>query len=69
MLLVLDIAGVVCLLQGIAPLIQKAFGEDPEESFFIVNHFSQYQPLASIALIALGILLLVMSQGIRKARR
>ncbi|KNE81930.1 MULTISPECIES: hypothetical protein [Streptomyces] len=69
MLWVLDVAGVVCLLQGISPLAQKAAGQDPDQSFFIVNQLSQYQPLGSIALIALGILLLVLSQGIRKARK
>jgi hypothetical protein len=69
MLVVLVIAGILCLIQGIAPLVQKAAGQDPRKSYFIVNHFPHDQPLVNIGLIVLGVLLLVVARGIRKARR
>ncbi|GAA3375598.1 hypothetical protein GCM10020367_44020 [Streptomyces sannanensis] len=69
MLLALDIVGVILLLQGVSPLVQKMAGKDPEESFFIVNQISGHQPLASVALIVLGSLLLTTSYRIRKSRK
>ncbi|MEV4561867.1 hypothetical protein AB0K51_33490 [Kitasatospora sp. NPDC049285] len=68
-MLLLDIAGIFCLLQGIAPLVQKMAGQDPKQSFFIVNQYSDYQPLPSIALIVLGVLLIGTARVLRKSRK
>ncbi|KAA5826578.1 hypothetical protein ABT337_17820 [Saccharopolyspora hirsuta] len=48
------IVGVVLLLQGLAPLAQSAFGNDPTESFFLVNLVPAAQPWVNLALAALG---------------
>ncbi|MFE7767632.1 hypothetical protein [Streptomyces sp. NPDC057438] len=69
MLLILEIAGVILLLQGVAPLVQRMSGTDPEESFFIVNSFPDHQGLASALLTAAGVLLLVLAFRVRRSRR
>ncbi|MFB7560093.1 hypothetical protein [Streptomyces brevispora] len=69
MLLILEIAGVLMLLQGGAPLIQRMSGKDPEESFFIVNSFPDNQGLVSAVLLVGGILLLGAAVRIRRSRK
>ncbi|MFE3519879.1 hypothetical protein [Streptomyces sp. NPDC059166] len=69
MLLVLEIAGVILLLQGVAPIVQRLTGTDPEESFFIVNSFPEHQGLASVTLAVAGALLLVGALRIRRSRK
>ncbi|MDA3629072.1 hypothetical protein OU415_26820 [Saccharopolyspora sp. WRP15-2] len=64
----LRIVGVVLLLQGLAPLAQSAFGQDPEESFFLVNAVPAAQPWAGLALAALGAGALVLAER-KRARR
>ncbi|MFJ2744342.1 hypothetical protein ACIO3O_32345 [Streptomyces sp. NPDC087440] len=69
MLLILEIAGVILLLQGIAPLVQRMSGTNPEESFFIVNSFPDNQGLASAVLILAGALLLGFAIRVRRSRK
>ncbi|WP_328718503.1 hypothetical protein OHT52_02790 [Streptomyces sp. NBC_00247] len=69
MLWILDIGGVLLLLQGIAPVVQRMSGKDPEESFFIVNSFPGNEGLASAILILGGIALLSAAVRVRRARK
>ncbi|WP_327174288.1 hypothetical protein [Streptomyces sp. NBC_01335] len=69
MLWILDIGGALMLLQGIAPIVQRMSGTDPEESFFIVNAFPENQGLASTVLVLGGIVLLSAAVRVRRGRR
>nr|WTB33383.1 hypothetical protein OG781_31380 [Streptomyces sp. NBC_00830] len=69
MLWILDIGGILLLLQGGAPLIQKMSGTDPQESFFLANAFPENQGLVCILLIIAGIALLAAGQRVRRSRR
>ncbi|MEU1087771.1 hypothetical protein ACFYPN_26540 [Streptomyces sp. NPDC005576] len=69
MLWILDIGGVLLLLQGVAPIVQRMTGKDPEESFFIVNSFPGNQNLASAVLILAGIVLLSAAVRVRRSRK
>ncbi|MCX5401723.1 hypothetical protein [Streptomyces sp. NBC_00102] len=69
MLWILDIGGVLMLLQGIAPVVQRMTGKDPEESFFIVNAFPENQGLASAVLVLGGIALLSAAVRVRRSRK
>ncbi|MCZ7421955.1 MULTISPECIES: hypothetical protein [unclassified Micromonospora] len=68
-MILLDVVAVFLLLQGFGSLAQRLFGQNTEESFFIVNKVPELQPFASIALGVAGLALLFMSSLIRKARK
>ena len=58
---VFQIAAVVLLLQGLAPVVQQGVGQDPGESLFVVNAVPQLQPWASVVLILVGLACLGLS--------
>ena len=62
MRLVLQIAGAVLLLQGLAPLLQRSAGQDPGESLFLANAVPQLQPWVGIALAVLGLACLTLAR-------
>ncbi|WP_020657374.1 hypothetical protein [Amycolatopsis benzoatilytica] len=68
-MVLVDIIGVLLLIQGFGSLGQRIAGKDTTESFFVVNYVPQYQPYASILLGVLGILVLWFSFRVRRNRR
>lgn len=68
-MVLIDILGVILLLQGFGSLAQRISGQDTTESLFLVNYIPEYQPYANIALGLLGILLLWLSFRVRRRRK
>lgn len=68
-MVLIDIIGVLLLLQGFGSLAQRLSGQDTQESLFIVNKVPELQPFASIAIGVAGLLLLWVSSRIRRARK
>lgn len=67
---ILQVGAVVLLLQGLAPLVQRGMGKDPNQSLFLVNAVPELQPGASVVLIVLGLACLALSlrRGARSRR-
>ena len=65
---VFQIAAVVMLLQGLAPVVQQGVGQDPGASLFVVNAVPQLQPWASVVLILVSLACLALSLRRSKQR-
>jgi hypothetical protein len=66
---ILDIGAVILLLQGFAPLLQKAAGVDTSASLFVTNQVPELMPWAALALGGAGVALLFASAGMRRRER
>lgn len=64
----LVVLGVVLCLQGASPLVQELFGQDSQSSMFLVNLVPNAQPFASLAMVAVGLLLLAAGRHRRTTR-
>jgi hypothetical protein len=66
---ILDIGAVILLLQGFAPLLQKAAGVDTSASLFVTNQVPELMPWAGLLLGAVGVALLLVSGRMRRHER
>ena len=66
---ILDICAVILLLQGFAPLLQKAAGVDTSASLFITNQVPELMPWAGLTLGGVGVALLIASGRMRRRER
>jgi hypothetical protein len=66
MRVILDVAGIVLLLQGFGPLVQEAVGTDSSQSLFVTNQVPGLMPWAGLVIGVGGVALLFAG---RRARR
>jgi len=66
---ILDIGAVILLLQGFAPVLQKAAGVDTSASLFVTNQVPALMPWAGLALGGAGAALLFANARMRRRER
>jgi hypothetical protein len=66
---ILDIGAVILLLQGFAPLLQKAAGVDTSASLFVTEQVPELMPWAGLVLGTAGVALLLVSGRMRRHER
>ena len=69
MRVILDIAGVILLLQGFGPLVQRSLGQDVGDSAYVINLAPELAPWSAIAVGLLGIAALGLSRRLGSISR
>ncbi|TCP57034.1 hypothetical protein EV191_101986 [Tamaricihabitans halophyticus] len=63
----LQVIGVILMIQGGGPLVQRLLGRDPEGSFFLGNWLGLPLPVATVGFVAIGLLVFV--AGLRMGKK